>query len=205
MAAPLSSSQPRRAVPLALKFASLPVLSMGSPVNEKDPLPCIMITPSTPTHDRDFEILYFTPAKPRSGFFGHIRDVFSLAPTHRIALPDSPDAFPYGQSTTPSKRWSVLKKFRAFLVLMAAIFVLVHLFVLPHEEDGLYVFQSHHRGTAQIYPSALVWEDWVETPATSEPAHAVSSVLQEAIASITSIAIGNPAASAVSEPVGVTP
>jgi len=160
MAAPAfaSSQQSRRSAPLSLNLSALPPYKMASPVGEKDALPCIMITPSTPVHDEDFEIHYFHPMKRQQGFLGHIRDAFSLTPTHRITLSSAPDAFSYGQ-TSPT-RWPAVRKFRTFLLMLATLFIGVHLFVLPVEDDGLYrVLQGHQGGSTGPFTSAIVWSD----------------------------------------------
>jgi len=169
-----------------LKLASLPPLTMVPLFGEKEILPCIMITPSTPIHETDFEIHYFPPVKRQSGFFGHIRDVFSFTPTHSIALSNTSDTCPYGQTFLPSSRWPAMKRFRAFLLMMAAIFIAVHLFVLPLEDDGLYrVFQGHRGGYIEAYPSAIVWEGPQAGPMPSDAVPSTSGAIQDAIATIT--------------------
>jgi len=122
-----------------------------------------MITPATPRHARDFEIHYFTPEKPQWGFLARISNAFSSTPIHRIALPDYPDEFSYGSSPSP-KGWSAVKRFRAFLLLVTAVFIALHLFILPSGENGLFDVLQGHRAE-QTHGSALVWEGWVEPPA----------------------------------------
>jgi len=186
MAAPLFATLPQRTLPLALKLAPLPALTMAlSPVDEKDLLPCIMITPSTPVHERDLEIHYFTPEKPRAGFFASIRDLISWTPSRRIVLPDSQENYQYGSATAPAKKWSAMKRFRAFLLLTATMFVALHVFALSHGDDGLYdVFRGGYSGSAPAYPAALVWE-WETAPTTSESTPAASSVVDDVLATTT--------------------
>jgi len=162
MAVPVFASQPRKASPLTLNLSTLPKLTtMLSPTNEKDVLPCIMITPSTPIHDRDFEIHYFMPEKPQRGLFARISSAFTSTPTHRIALPDYPDEFVHGNSPLPA--WPLVRRLRALILLLVAFFIGLHLFVLPNGESGLLdVLQGHHANEAHGTP--LVWEGWVEPP-----------------------------------------
>jgi len=164
MAAPLFAPQATRPIPLALQLGSLPALAMGSPLNEKDMLPCIMITPSTPVHESDFEIHYFAqPEKSQRGFFGNLWSIFS-PPTYRITLPDSEDAYPYGPEAR-SSRWPAARRFRTFLFLFGLLFFALHLLVVPRGEHGVFdMIHTAHRVSDDAYNPALVWEGWTEPP-----------------------------------------
>jgi len=170
MAAPLFTTRARRPILPPLDLPSLSPPTMTSPVNEKDLLPCIMITPSSPVHDSDFEIFYFEPEKRSPGFFSNVLDVLSSPSRHPIALPYTPDTLPYGQSPVSNNRWSAVKRIRAFVLLMAAAFIALHLLVLPHGDEGFYnVFQGHP-GSDKTYGSASVWEGWEVPPASNSKA-----------------------------------
>ncbi|KAG8901174.1 hypothetical protein FRB99_005507 [Tulasnella sp. 403] len=130
---------------------------MGSPINEKDQLPCIMITPSSPVHEHDFQLHYFEPEKLQPGFFNQIRGAF--CPTHpAIALPGSPPVYSqYGQAPTSS--WSASKRFRVVLLLVAFLFFLLHLLLMPMDgETGLYEAFSSHSGPQHMDDTLAVWE-----------------------------------------------
>lgn len=126
-------------------------------------LPCILITPSTPVHEADFEIHYFPlPEKPRRKFLGSISNLFSFTqPTYRITLPDSPDAYPYGP-TARGSGWSAAKRLRTFLFLFGMLFVALHLFVLPYGEFDM--LRTKHYTSGDPHNPALVWEGWTEPP-----------------------------------------
>ncbi|KAG9015763.1 hypothetical protein FRB93_012328 [Tulasnella sp. JGI-2019a] len=193
MAAPLSV--PRRHAQLTLNLATLPAITMPSPIiNEKGSLPCIMVTPSSPAHDTNFEIFYFTPEqKPyRRGFFSNIREVFSsFTPTyHRIALPESPnpDETPliqpptsYGRIVTPRSSWSATKRLRAFLMILGAIFFALHLVIIPQITGGVFnVFRQEQDALDQTYGSAKLWEGWEAAPivkGSEEPVMHIETVV----------------------------
>lgn len=145
-----------------------------------------MVTPSTPAHDTDYEIFYFTPEqqKQRGGFVSNVTELFaSFTPIreHRIALPDSPspDAFSgsgsaYGQmasSSSSRQKWSAAKKFRAFLIVFSAVFVALHLILIPHATGGVFdIFHHEQHKSDSTYGSALLWQGWEEVPVDgSEP------------------------------------
>ncbi|KAG8856787.1 hypothetical protein FRB96_006291 [Tulasnella sp. 330] len=147
---------------------------MSPIINEKG-LPCIMVTPSTPAHETDFEIFYFTPEPKQPGFFSNIRQLFASTRQHRIALPDSPSPSPtsastrhaYGQmETTPHQTWSAAKKLRVFLTVLGALFFALHLIIIPHATGGIYnIFHDASSNSDSTYGSALLWEGLAEVPA----------------------------------------
>lgn len=143
---------------------------MGSPIDEKAQLPCIMITPSSPTHEYDYQIHYFQTAKQQPGFFSSIRQVFSTSSRGSyIALPDSPNPnYPVAtglRSTTSG--WSVSKRFRAVLLLAACLFFMLHLCVLPKVDTGLYDALTAHAGSQQMDDVVALWEVVPGTEGTS--------------------------------------
>jgi len=145
---------------------------MGSPIDEKAQLPCIMITPSSPTHEYDYQIHYFQPAKQQPGFFSCVRQAFSSSRGSYIALPDSPNPnYPVttNQRSTTSG-WSVSKRFRAVLLLAACLFFMLHLCVLPKVDTGLYDALTAHAGSQQTDDAVALWEVVPGTEGTSTPA-----------------------------------
>lgn len=155
-------------------------------------LPCIMITPSSPIHEYDYEIHYFEkPERQASssscrGFFSSLRQAFcpssSCSSSSRnsaaIALPDSPAIPTYGYTASSTDRsWSASRRFRMILALAAVLFFALHLIALPKMQTGVYeVFSTHHMhdGGAQMMDDAVPsWEtvsDWQPAPAAHEAA-----------------------------------
>lgn len=153
-------------------------------------LPCIMITPSSPTHEYDYEIHYFEKPEAQAsssrcrGFFSSVRQAFcpsSSSCTSRnsaaIALPDSPAISTYGYTASSTDRsWSASRRFRMILALAAVLFFALHLIALPKMQTGVYeVFSTHHMhdGAPQMMDDAVAsWEtvsDWQPAPpATNE-------------------------------------
>ncbi|KAG8995199.1 hypothetical protein FRB90_000244, partial [Tulasnella sp. 427] len=111
-------------------------------------LPCIMITPSSPIHEYDYEIHYFDSPEPQASssgrrrFFSSIRRAFcpsSSSSSSAIALPDSPSVSKYGYTSSSSssdRSWSASRRFRMILALAAVLFFALHLIVLPKMHNG---------------------------------------------------------------------
>lgn len=168
-----SQSTTSRAAPISLKLASLPPLIMSPYMNEKD-LPCIMITPSSPVRERDFQLHQYEPEKLQPGFLSHVRHAFWMPSD--TSLQTQLESYPYGQSAHSG--WSASKRFRVLLMLAACLFFALHLFVLPKAENGGFHFPgSGHLGSSD-------WEEWtdgsvvsVEIPSTTMPAATVDEII----------------------------
>jgi len=149
MSARTASSTPRRQGPLALKLATLTPLSIDTKMSEKSQLPCIMVTPSSPVHDHDYKVFYFDQEKLQPGLFHQIR--------RTVWSPPSEDESPYGSSRST---WTAAKRVRFMLMVLACLFIALHLLALPKMETGLYDVFSTHSGSHQMDDSVALWEDW---------------------------------------------
>lgn len=125
-----------------------------------------MITPSSPTHEYDYQIHYFQAEKRQPGFFSSIRDAFTPGSrSSYIALPESPNPNYLPTTTTQRSSWSVSKRFRAVLLLAACLFFMLHLCVLPKVADhGLYDVFTAHSGSQQMDDAVALWEVVPGTP-----------------------------------------
>ncbi|KAG9040814.1 hypothetical protein FS837_013057 [Tulasnella sp. UAMH 9824] len=196
---------------MARKLAALPPIATGLPerplmsMNEKhlqvdasspssssgschNMLPCIMITPSSPTHEYDYEVHYFEAPEPQPsrscGFFSSIRKAFcpSSSCTSRgdapaIALPDSPSVSQYGYTSSTDRSWSASRRFRMILALAVVLFFSLHLIALPKMDHGMYeVFSTDHSHDGELHDAVTSWEtvsEWQPAPpAAREAAHA---------------------------------
>ncbi|KAG8931993.1 hypothetical protein FRC02_001807 [Tulasnella sp. 418] len=113
-----------------------PVATPLEPSEKASALPCILVTPSSPTHEKGPEYYYFAaPEEDKSGLLHTLSSLFM--PSQRIALPITPAPVTRGTSFSGSKR------FRLSLLLAIPLFILLHLLLLPPADYRIYDIFSH--------------------------------------------------------------
>jgi len=156
------------------RHRELPPLQMpSSPMLDEKQLPCIMITPSSPCHEYDYQVHYFEPEKLQPRFFSSVHRALCGG----VALPDSPLPYSYG-SQRDVGRWSTAKRFRVVLMMAAFLFFALHLLAIPKmESHNLFGVFAGANGQG---PSVSAWDGWSPvapaTEATGSPYHSLDDI-----------------------------
>jgi len=163
---------------------------MDSHIDEKEQFqtPCIMVTPSSPVHEHDYQVHYFEPERLQPGMLYSMRR--ALQWQNGIALPA--DQYAYGPDA--SDNWSASKRFRVIIMLIAALFFALHVFVLPTEYH-----HHHYHGDAASGPDALAtphagsqslddaigsWAAWKQGAPAPQPVHTTTMTMDDVLASM---------------------
>lgn len=133
-------------LPRRLDYMLIPApldLSLDS-MTEKSPLPAIIVTPSSPTHSKDFAIAFLAPPKKPSvaeracKYVSGVSDSVAASVTQMKSLfwPSSPIALPLSAPATTTEfqfgSYSNAKRNSRILVVVLSIFFLVFLHMLAH-------------------------------------------------------------------------
>ncbi|KAJ2914491.1 hypothetical protein MD484_g5950, partial [Candolleomyces efflorescens] len=113
-------------------------------MTEKSPLPAIIVTPSSPTHSKDFAIAFLAPPKQPSvaeracKYVSGVSDSVagSVAQIKSLFWPSSPIALPLSAPATTTEfqfgSYSNAKRNSRILMVVLTIFFLVFLHMLAH-------------------------------------------------------------------------
>ncbi|PCH41337.1 hypothetical protein WOLCODRAFT_137337 [Wolfiporia cocos MD-104 SS10] len=171
-------------LPQRLDYTLIPApLDLSLPlVDEKAPLPAIIVTPSSPSHDGDFSIAFLMPP-PKPSLLQRMANLLPSLPRlpPQIQLPPSPKPdFEQGTSCKTRARATILLLLLLFIM---ACHVIMHEIALdrPHMDFGVFsdtvlpshveVLNAHVDAKDTASPAVGGWFDlnalWAPTTVTS--------------------------------------
>ncbi|THH33634.1 hypothetical protein EUX98_g497 [Antrodiella citrinella] len=137
-------------LPQRLDYTLIPApLDLSLPlVDEKSPLPAIIVTPSSPSHEREFCIAFIAaPPKPplRQRLLSHLPKLPSLPSfLHRLPSQIKLPVSPFAQEFEGEQSWTLKTRARSTLVFAILLFIMACHLILhemvtghPHVEFGV--------------------------------------------------------------------
>ncbi|OCH95966.1 hypothetical protein OBBRIDRAFT_787815 [Obba rivulosa] len=128
-------------LPQRLDYQLIPApLDLSRPlVDEKSPLPAIIVTPSSPSHEGDFCIAFLSPP-PKPTLFERLQSTVPALPQFQAYLPSQiqlpPSPFKASFDHSPASAWSLKARARTAIVLMLLLFIMACHLVLHSLASG---------------------------------------------------------------------